>query len=229
MDDKNQIATLTRDVRRLKLLLSTICIVGAAGGLAAATVPRQDAQFGTITAERINIIEPDGLFRAVLTNGARTPGPMKEARAGAKEGTRNFPFAGLMIYDHRGQEQGGYGTGYAPTQGSLGVSTLDWPGGTDGGFGEAIATFRRVDAKGIASSGIQFADRPPAGSDPRDGIDRRRIKLQNINRDAEVLLADAHGKDRIKLRVDADGEASIEIVDQAGRTVFRAPEAVPTS
>jgi hypothetical protein len=226
MDEMDRIVVLSRDVRRLKIMLMTVVIVGAAGALAATTAPSRDAQFGTITAERINIVEPDGLFRAVLTNGARTPGPMKEARAGAKEGERNFPFAGLMIYDHRGQEQGGYGTGYAPTQGSLGVSTLDWPGGADGGFGEAIATFRRVDANGIASSGIQFADRPPVGSDPRDGVDRRRIKLQNVNRDAEVLLADAQGKDRIKLRVDANGEASIEIVDEAGRTVFRAPEAV---
>lgn len=224
MTNEEQIAKLKTDMRRLKALLGAMAVAGSTGALIAATGPSRDAEFGTITAERVNIVEPDGVFRAVLTNGSRSPGPMKEARIGAPEGKRNFPFGGLILYDQAGQEQGGMGTGGSAKQGTIAANVLDWPADANGGFGEAIATFRRVDAEGKASSGIQFVDRPPAGSDPTDGVDRRRIKLQNVDRDAEVLLADASGKDRIKLRVDADGEASIEIVDQVGKTVFRAPE-----
>lgn len=219
-----QIAALTRDMRRLKLALAGVAALGIAGVLIAATSPPADARFATVTAERINIVEPDGIYRMVLTNGARTPGPMLEARDGAKEGVRNFPFGGVILYDRRGQEQGGFGTGAKEGVGSMTVHALDWPGGEGGGFGEAIASFRRIDAAGEASSGIMLMDRPPAGADPTDGVDRRRIKIQTLSRDAEVLIADAAGKDRIRLRVGRDGEAFMEILDADGKQVFRAPQ-----
>jgi hypothetical protein len=224
MTQTEQIAALTRDVRRLRIALSMLLVVGAGAMVGAAAAPSRDARFATVTAERINIVEPNGLFRAVLTNGARSPGPMRRAREGAREGKRNFPVGGLILYDQDGQEQGGYGTGAAAGQGWLGVSTLDWPGSGTGGFGEAVSVFRRIDDAGSASSAIQITDRPPPGEDPTKGVDHRRIKLQNLDRDAEIALADAAGRDRIRLRVDRAGEASIEIVDAAGRTVFRAPQ-----
>lgn len=223
MIQDEQITALKRDIKRLKIALGTVGLVGAAGFLIAAAQPTKDAKFGTVTAERINIVEPDGLYRMVMTNGARTPGPMLEARDGAKEGTRNFPFAGIILYDQNGQEQGGLGTGAKDGVGQMAANILDWPGGKDGGFGEAVGSFRRIDADGKGSAGIFIVDRPPAGKNPGNDTDRRRIKLQNIDRDAEVLLADAQGRDRIKMRVDKAGEASIEIVDQQGKTVFRAP------
>ena len=224
MNDAEELAILKRDMRRMKRALLGFGAVALAGALVAATAPAQDAKFRTITAERINIAEPDGIYRVVLTNEARTPGPMLEAREGAKEGTRNFPFGGIILYNRQGLEQGGYGTGAKDGLGSMGVSILDWPLDDGSGLGEAIGSFRRVEADGKASAGFFVVDRPPAGSDPTDGIDRRRIKLQNVDRDAELLLADAAGKDRIKLRVDKSGDAYIEILDVNGQTVFRAPE-----
>ncbi len=53
----------------------------------------------------------------------------------------------------------------------------------------------------------------------------RRIAIQNDCNDAEILLADASGKDRIRLRVDRAGDARIEVLDAEGRVVFSAPEA----
>lgn len=52
----------------------------------------------------------------------------------------------------------------------------------------------------------------------------RRIAVQNHHDDAEILLADARGKDRIRLRVDRTGDARIEVLDAGGRVVFSAPE-----
>ncbi len=215
------INALRRDVRRLKFGLALVAIGGGAALLSGAVSPPGDARFGTITAERINIVEPDGLYRAVLTNAARTPGPMAEARDGAAEGTRNFPFAGLIVYDADGEEQGGYGTGASEQQGSLTLRTIDW----DHGRGEAIATFRRVAPDGTGTAGTYFSEYPPEGETPLDGKDRRRIKLQVPGQDAEVLLADREGRDRIVLRVDAAGDAAIEIRDADGNVTFRAPDA----
>ncbi len=220
MTPSNTVDELRREVRRLKIGLGLTLVVAAAALVMGAASPPRDARFGTVTAERINIVEPDGLYRAVLTNAARTPGPMKEARDGAKEGKRNFPFAGLIIFDANGEEQGGYGTGAADQQGSLALRTIDW----DDGRGEAVATFRRVSPDGTGTAGTYFSEYPPAGASPMDGKDRRRIKLQVPGRDAEVLLADREGRDRIVLRVDEAGEAVIEIRDAQGKVTFRAPE-----
>lgn len=211
---------LRHELRRMKIALALVAGTAATALLVGAASPLRDARFGTLTAERINIVEPDGLYRAVLTNAARTPGPMKEARDGAKEGKRNFPFAGLIIFDAKGEEQGGYGTGSAPGQGSLALRTLDW----DDGRGEAVATFRRIAPDGTGTAGTYFSEYPPEGASPVDGKDRRRIKLQVPGRNAEVLLADRDGRDRIVLRVDEGGEAVIEIRDAQGRVTFRAPE-----
>lgn len=38
-------------------------------------------------------------------------------------------------------------------------------------------------------------------------------------------MADASGRDRIRLRVDQSGEARIEILDADGKVMFSAPEA----
>lgn len=224
MTQEEQIAALKREMRRMKLALAGVAALGMGGVLVAAAAPAADARFATITAERINIVEPDGIYRMVLTNGARSPGPVLEAREGAKEGERNFPFGGIVIYDRKGQEQGGFGTGAKEGVGSLAVQAIDWPGGEGGGFGEAVVSFRRIDAAGEATNGIVVNDRPPAGADPADGVNRQRIKIQNVARDAEVLLADAQGKDRIRMRVGRDGEAFMEILDAEGRQVFRAPQ-----
>lgn len=212
---------LQQELRRTKWLLGIVATAAGAALLMGAVSKPEDARFGTITAERINIVEPDGLFRMVMTNSARTPGPMKQAREGAKEGTRNFPFAGMIIYDTDGTEMGGYGTGRAEGQGSLAVYTLDW---TDA-RGEALASFRRIGPDGKSSNGIFISDNPPEGASPADGVDRRRIKLQNMERNAEILIADAKGRDRIALRVDADGEARIEVRDAQGKVTFSAPQA----
>ncbi len=99
--------------------------------------------------------------------------------------------------------------------------SLDWADGR----GEALASFRRIASDGTPSNGIFIFDYPPAGETPADGVDRRRIKLQNMNRDAAILIADTQGRDRIALRVDADGEARIEVRDAEGKVTFSAPEA----
>ena len=51
-----------------------------------------------------------------------------------------------------------------------------------------------------------------------------RIAIQNQNEDAQILLADTQGRDRIRLMVDRKGEARIEVLDAQGKVTFRAPE-----
>jgi hypothetical protein len=50
-----------------------------------------------------------------------------------------------------------------------------------------------------------------------------RIVIQNESNNAEILLADRQGRNRIVLRVGQDDQARLEILDAAGKVVFQAP------
>jgi hypothetical protein len=53
---------------------------------------------------------------------------------------------------------------------------------------------------------------------------RRLFVGKNTDRAALVSLADAQGKPRLNLQVDADGTASIEFLDAAGKVTQRFPQ-----
>ena len=64
---------------------------------------RQPTQFGEIDVERINVREPDGTLRFVVSNQAKLPGLyVKE-----KEYQHKRDVAGLIFYNDEGTEAGG--------------------------------------------------------------------------------------------------------------------------
>ncbi|WP_122466265.1 hypothetical protein [Brevundimonas lutea] len=215
MTDQTEIDQLRREMRGLKLyaLAATVVMVGA--GVAAFSQQAEPAVFDRLTAQRIDIVEPDGTLRAVLTSDAATPGPIIDGR----EGTRNMPVSGLILFDHEGDEIGGYASG-RNAQGDIMVHTMDF------GQSEALASFRRIDAEGRGSVGIFLNDQPPADMLSREAtqIDWGRIKLQTPERNAEILMTDTQQRPRIRLVVDAEDNARIEVLDAQGGVVFRAPD-----
>jgi hypothetical protein len=213
----DRVGRLEREVRRLKVMVLAILAMGAAAGLIAARAPDRGTKFDEITTHRLNVVEDDGTVRAVLTSGGRAPGPIIDG----KEGHRKFSLGGLILYDRGGQEQGGYAVSDPTPDGATAMTTLDYR------HGEAAALFRRIDKDGRGSSGFFLSDDPPANATPAEAtsIDHRRIKLQDGDQNAEILLADTQGRDRIRLRVDKGGDARIEILDAAGKVVYRAPQA----
>lgn len=65
-------------------------------------------RFDTITVQRINIVEPDGKLRMVMTNNNRIPGLMINGREYADYGKRKeSTAAGLLFYDAQATESGG--------------------------------------------------------------------------------------------------------------------------
>ena len=52
---------------------------------------------------------------------------------------------------------------------------------------------------------------------------RRVFVGKNTDRSAAIMLADAAGKPRINLQVDADGQARIEFLDAEGKVIQRLP------
>lgn len=67
-----------------------------------------------------------------------------------------------------------------------------------------------------------MASAPPGTfGTPRMFIDR------GAGGEAEVVLADSKGRDRIRLKVDAGDVPSLEFLDEEGKTVYRLPPEAP--
>lgn len=205
-------ARIVRDLRWLKIYaVATTLVIGTL----ALTAARSPATQQELTVERINVVDPDGTVRLVIANAQRFPLP----RLGGKEYPRAVQPAGLVFYDAEGSEVGGI----AITDVEMGkVSALAF----DYANYDAMGMVTRVSADGQdALAGLHINSRPPAGLDVIEAgkVVERRVAIQNHNENAEILLSDPQGRDRIRLRVDSDGDARIEVLDEEGNVTFRAP------
>lgn len=72
------------------------------------TTENNNPRFDTITVQRINVVEPDGKLRMVLTNNNRIPGVMVNGHEYADYGQRKpRTTAGILFYDAQATESGG--------------------------------------------------------------------------------------------------------------------------
>ena len=170
-----------------------------------------------ITAKRIDIVGDDGTIR--MTLAADTPAPIIDGI----QYKRAFDVSGLILYDARGSERGGFGVADLPN-GSMAVLALDHPAQDAIGW--------RVAPDGAVSFSINQA--PPLLREPALGnrlvpgvATSTRIKL-DVAADGtpSVALADAEDRARVRLTVTPEGYGAIEFLNAAGEVVETlAPEA----
>ncbi|AMG73784.1 hypothetical protein [Sphingopyxis granuli] len=170
-----------------------------------------------ITAKRIDIVGDDGTIR--MTLAADTPAPIIDGI----QYKRAFDVSGLILYDARGSERGGFGVADLP-DGSMAVLALDHPAQDAIGW--------RVAPDGAVSFSINQA--PPLLREPALGnrlvpgvATSTRIKL-DVAADGtpSVALADAEDRARVRLTVTPEGYGAIEFLNAAGEVVETlAPEA----
>lgn len=162
-----------------------------------------------ITVQRINVVEPDGTPRLIISDHARLPGVLVHG----KEKPLNRPQAGLIFLNDEGSEIGGliFG-GRKDKEGKVRDS-----GGS--------LSFDRYEANQVVQLlGVDDAEDHLAGlvvSDSPSGSDvRRRIWLGRGNNGAATLaLLDGAGHKRIVMSVAENGESKISILDATGKTV----------
>jgi hypothetical protein len=167
--------------------------------------------FDEITVQRINVTEPDGTLRMVISNHARLPGIIVRGKERAFE----RPQAGLIFYNDEGSENGGliFG-GRRNTKGEVVNS-----GGS--------LSFDKYDANeivqlaGVEDSTDRFAglsvSENPSGKDTR-----RRVWVgRDESGSAVVALMDSRGRKRILMEVTSDGVATLCFLDEAGKVVRR--------
>lgn len=162
-----------------------------------------------ISVQRINVVEPDGTPRLIISNHAKFPGVLVRG----KEKPLDRPQAGLVFLNDEGSEIGGLIFG--------GNKDKDGKIRNSGGS----LSFDRYEANQVVQLlGVDDSEDRMAGlmvTDSPTGTDvRRRIWLGRRDDGAATLaLLDGAGKKRIVLSVAENGESRISVLDATGKTV----------
>ena len=169
-----------------------------------------------ITARRIDIVDENGVIRMTLSG--QTPAPIIDGI----QYKRAFNVAGMVLYDDKGSERGGFGT--ADLDGGMAVLALDHPAMDAIGW--------RVSPDGEVRFSINQA--PPLIREPR--LDNRLIPgVQTPTRiqmavgadgTPAIALNDKQDRARLRLTITPEGYGAIEFLDAQGRVIHTlAPEA----
>jgi len=233
--------------KRMRMTMLGLAFAGGAivtaGAWAVSSPP--DATFGTVTAQRVNIVEPNGKFRLVLANSARFPGLFSQGKEYKHHSRKG---GGMLFFNDEGDEVGGmsFNSENADGHQAASASMMFDQYKQDQTVG---LVYSEVDRR--RSAGLRVWDRPDspiqplmemsdrAARAPTDA-DRQRIRAEMLayanahggvgserffagkqSDDAVVRLADKSGKPRLVMRVGADGMPSIEFLDEAGKVVKR--------
>ena len=245
---------IRREIRReTRYLRGYAILMTAAVGvltLAAFKSPQQ-RKFEEIDVERINVVEPDGKLRMVISNRPRSIGPIYKGKPfGYPGGTR----PGIIFFNDEGTENGGLTiTGSRDAQGRYRASS-SWS--FDQFDQDQILTLQYADNNGQRRTGIMIGDRAEANIYEwvlrRDTINAmtdtaaKRVAMEklmapvngvplavnrlyvgrDVAKNAVVNLFDPAGRIRLRMRVDSLGRASLDFLDDGGRVTFSVPDSL---
>jgi hypothetical protein len=235
--------SVRRQLRFLRLyaIVNSIVLVVLATAAFRQSGPQK---FDQITAQRIDIVDANGTLRMVISNKDRMhPGVMD-----GKTIDRPRPVSGMLFFNDEGDEVGGLtytgreanGTRQANAglmfdqlkqDQTIGFSYSENNGRRSAGFQvwdradtrlseliDQLNTANKIEdatAREAAIAKIR-ASAPPGP--------RRVFVGKNQDKAAVVSLADANGKPRLTLTVDAAGNPRIEFLDDQGKVVARVPD-----
>jgi hypothetical protein len=245
-------AEIRRQTRPLRLYAMVMTVVA---GVLSLTAFQSQARtrFTEIDVERVNIVEPDGKLRMVISNRPRSIGPIYKGKPfGYPGGTR----PGIIFFNDEGSENGGLTiTG---SRDSLGRYRASGGWAFDQYDQDETLTLRYTDNNGRRQVGLTVSDRDANRNIydvvmQRDSITAavpdtaaRRVALErllgplngiplaanrvflgrDVSKNAVVNLFDPLGRIRLRLRVDSLGRSSMDFLDDNGRVTFSLPDSV---
>ena len=169
------------------------------------------ASFDEITVHRINVVEPDGTLRMVVSNHDRLPGIIVHG----KERPFERPQAGMIFLNDEATEIGGliFG-GRRNAKGEIVDSGASLS--FDRYEANQVVQLIGVDDKEDRFAGLAVID-SPSGTETH-----RRIWVgRGEDGAATVNLMDPQGRKRLVMKVDADGTPSLVFLDADGKVVSR--------
>ncbi|MFN0180877.1 MAG: hypothetical protein ACKVZ0_18900 [Gemmatimonadales bacterium] len=209
----------------------------------------QKAKFTEIDVERINIVEPDGNYRMVISNKTRSIGPIAYGKPfGYPGGTR----PGIIFFNDEATETGGLTFGGKTENGKFqATGHLSF----DQYNQDQVLYLTYNDDNGRRRMGLTVADRAdvpimdlvakmdsiralpdgPAKQAAMQQLQATRVNGaplfaervyvgRNPAKAALLRLSDGDGKPRIVLQVDSLGAPSLQFLDGSGRVISQLPD-----
>lgn len=238
---------LLKEIRFLKVyafatssLLIVLVLTGFHSG-------NETERFKEITVERINIVEADGKTRMVISNKELFPPAIFGGKTFTRQGT---PFPGMVFYNEKGDECGGFGFRSQEEQGQYFAGAAFM---FDQYNQDQVIGIMYEDANGQRSAGLTVWDRPTTSILPiaeklesirkmKDGPEKTEALKQlqqlaekgemGVNRlfvgrqydgSAEITLRDIKGKARIRMLVDSANVPSLDFLNEKGEVIYRLP------
>jgi hypothetical protein len=236
---------LRRQIRALQAYAggASLALVGLVStGLAQSPAPQR---IDELTVQRINVVDANGTLRMVLSNKDRMhPGVMD-----GKMIDRPRPVAGLLFFNDVGDEVGGLtftgqavngqgaanaglmfdqwkqdqtiGIQYSESQGQRSAGLQVWDRSDTQRLSELIERLNAANAIQDTTARAAAVKETRAQAQPGH---QRLFVGKDRGRASVVNLFDASGRPRLLLKVEADGAASIEFLDAAGKVINRLPQ-----
>ena len=210
---------------------------------------RSDKQhFNEIDVERLNIVEADGSFRFVLTNGSRAPGAIIGGKEIRRSNSNNSP--AIIFYNEEGDENGALVTaGRKKPDGKFyAASRLVF----DRFQRDEMLSLQYYEDNGTQYAGLSLQDtRDIPSSEFLEGNDSIRAMpdgeakkqaLQKFQEEANkvgaprlfigkgrnkaivVNLRDQLGQSRLRLQVDSLGSPRMDFLDKNGNITYSLPD-----
>ncbi len=202
--------------RFLTIYSGVLTLVFAVTVFSGFSIGNKPANFDQINVHRINVVEPDGTLRMVISDHAKLPGIITRG----KEQPFARPQAGMIFYNDEGSENGGLIIGgHRNANGEVvdsgGSLSFDKYGANQ------IVQLIGVDDREDRLAGLSVTD-SLTGTD-----NRRRVWVgRGDDGTATVDLMDAQGKKRIAMQVKADGTPSLFFLDANGKVISQFPLSV---
>jgi hypothetical protein len=232
--------------RQLHLLQIWAALSGSAFvvlAVAAFGQPATPTRIDELSVQRLNVVDANGTLRLVIANKDRMhPGVMDGVTINRTRST-----AGLLFFNDEGDEVGGLtftgqlqngerrahaelmfdqfkqdqtvGINYSEGNGQRSAGLQVWDR-SDKPLGDLIRALNSANALTDAAARDKALEEARALAEPGP---RRVFVGKDADKSATVSLADAAGKPRLTMRVDADGVASIEFLDADGKVTQRIP------
>ncbi|HEX9391163.1 MAG TPA: hypothetical protein VF928_07610 [Usitatibacteraceae bacterium] len=205
--------------RFLAIYSGFLTLVLAVSMLTGFAWPSKKASFEELDVQRINLREPDGTVRLIMSSNARFPGALMFGQEYPHEKRKEDHTAGMIFFDGEGSESGGLIFG--------GQKNAD---GATHRFGhlsfdkynqDQVMALEGLDADGKHSSTIVFNDQPDWALSELLALERAWQRLPKAEREAaeaEFVKAHGHGHRRALLGRRDDASSVLDLRDAQGRT-----------
>jgi hypothetical protein len=235
---------LRRDVRFLKIYSLALTLAFVLLFLAGFQTDRK-TKFEEIDMERLNVVEPNGKIDLAISDAARFPPAVLNGRVMKRSGDVGKGTPGMIFFNGNGEEQGGLAWNSRKENGKYSASAglLFDQYNQDQTIGLEYS-----DDNGQRSAGLRVWDHPDTpltdlwdksqeiakmkGGPERDAAPKKpshewgaqRVFVgKQPDKSAVLMLADAKGKARIKIAVDAAGNPNLSFLDEIGKAIYTLP------